>query len=178
MMYAQVKKMPHHSTEVTPYRKNTSARHIDWLNATLLLMVVFGGTIPSTIRAYNLDTIAAFAVPALITNYLSSKRTVAHIRAKAQAMIDDYEHNNVVFTTNDIRWAYDIVKSTDKELENRVWWNATIKSALVGAFTAFVYNSIMYPGEKNKPDIHNHTHYHIHTYSLGITADYAAQPTA
>lgn len=150
-----------------------------WLRAPFLATLVCAGTLTSTtIQAYNLGTIAAFVAPALITNYLSNKRTVAHIRAKAQAMIDDSEHNNIVFTANDIRWAYDIVKSSDKELENRVWWNATIKSALVGAFTAFVYNSFMYPGEKNKPDIHNHTHYHIHTYSLGITADYTAQPTA
>lgn len=175
-MYAQVKQMPHSSTETTLhtlFAKDRSTRHIDWLSATLLLILVFGGTIPSTTQAYNLDTIAAFVAPALITNYLSSKHTVAHIRAKAQAMIDDYEHNNVVFTTNDIRWAYEIVKSTDKELANRVWWNSTVKSAMVGAFTAFAYNSFMYPSKQIEQ--HDHTHYHIH---VAATADTAAQPTA
>lgn len=165
----------------------TSAKHKNrgqagqhsWLRAPFLATLVCAGTLTSTtIQAYNLGTIAAFVAPALITNYLSNKRTVAHIRAKAQAMIDDSEHNNIVFTPNDIRWAYEIVKSSDKELENKVWWNATIKSALVGAFTAFVYNSFMYPGEKNEQHIYHQTHYHIHTYSPAVTANYAAQPTA
>ena len=163
----------------------TSAKHINpaqagknyWLSAPFLATLVCAGTLTSTtIQAYNFDTIAAFVAPALITHYLSSKRTVAHIRAKAQAMIDDYEQKNVDFTTNDIRWAYDIIKSTDKELENRVWWNSTIKSVMVGAFTAFVYNSFMYPGEKNE----QHTHHHTHYYYINVAAPSknAAQTTA
>ena len=161
-------------TSVTHTTLAQAGQHY-WLTAQLLAMLVCVGTLTSTTtQAYNRDTIAAFFVPAVITSYLSSKRTVALIRAKAQAMIDDYEHKNKVFSTNDIRWAYDIVQSTDKELENRVWWNSTIKSVIVGAFTAFVYNSFMYPGEKNEH--HNHTHY----YYINVTApsDYAAQPTA
>lgn len=128
---------------------------------TLMALCIAVTMSSTTTHAYKVDTIAAFFAPAFLTNYLSSKRTVAEVRAKAQTMIDDYEQHNGIFTVHDIRWAYEVVRSSDQELEQRLWWNNMVKSAIIGAFSALVYHSIMHPS-KTEPTEHNH-YYHSTT---------------
>lgn len=157
MMYTLLKPIRHEQlkpTDCVAYanRKSLTCQTY-WLSARLLFLFACAGSVTTITHAYNRDTIAAFFVPALLANYLSQKPTVADIRAKAQAMIDNYEQNNVIFTASDIRWAYGIVKASDKEIENRLWWNKIIKSSLVGACIALVYNNLMHPAKQG--DIYN-----------------------
>ncbi|MBS1986668.1 hypothetical protein JST99_01910 [Candidatus Dependentiae bacterium] len=107
-------------------------------------------------RAYKADTLAAFVLSALVTNYVSSKRTVADVRAKAQKMIEDYEENHVLFKFDDINWAYGVMRATDQELENRLWWNNIIRSSIFGALSSLAYHSFRYP---NPATITIHNHY-------------------
>jgi hypothetical protein len=111
----------------------------------------------SNIQCYALDTYAAFTMSAFLTSFLSTKRTVADVRAKAQIMIDEYEQKHAIFSVADIGWAYKVTKCTDQELASMLWWNNILKSTIIGAFTALVYHSIMHPN----PSGHSCTH-HCH----------------
>lgn len=122
----------------------------------MMMLIALSMVSTTPAQAYKADKIAAFLVPALITNYLSSKRTVADIRAKAQKMIEEYEENHVLFKFDDITWAYGVMRATDQELENRLWWNNIITSSIIGAFSSLVYHSLMYP---NPAAITIHNHY-------------------
>lgn len=109
----------------------------------------------------HLDTITAFALPAALVSYFGSKVTVTDMRATAENMIADYEDHRGIFRYDDICDAYSIVKATDQQLTNRIWWENLLCSASIGFITSLVYHAIKHPSKDSvcfQPHIPVHLH--------------------
>lgn len=123
--------------------------------SSFLMCIVLAGSIASTTIQAGCDVAAAFAIPAILTDSCLSKRTVEDARAQAQATIYYYENHLGVYTIEAIRKAYWVVRATDKQIENNLWWENKGVAALAGLCTAAVYGLIMYP-EKRPSCYHSH----------------------
>lgn len=116
--------------------------------SSFLMSLVLAGSI-TTVTVQACDVAAAFAIPAILTDSCLSQRTVEDARAQAQAMIYYYENHLGLFTIEEIRNAYWVMRATDKQIENKLWWENKALAALAGLCTAAVYTSFKYP--------HNHS---------------------
>jgi hypothetical protein len=114
-------------------------------NRSLLSIVLLTNMGYATVHAC--DTVAAFVVSAGVAHHFMSKRTIEQVRAHAQQMVDDYENRHGLFTIRELRDAYQVLRYTDEELRNRLWWGNKCGSLFFGLFGAVLYHALIHPSK-------------------------------